>query len=176
MMNSEIRQRLILLCTFSAPIALVYCGYAFLNHSGPQVADAIPATAGQSSPAARAGSSINTLTRQQRAAMGHLDKLGSLQLEQSPFFYILPDQPDDNDPVPVPDMPVAERDPEFDIQVIMVTSTGNIALINGVPHREGHTVAGSNWVITSIDGTALSVTIQSRETGRKVTKYVERNG
>jgi len=176
MLSNDYKQKLLIIATFLLPIGLVYSGYIFLNRTGPQQASAITMMNQMDLSANTTDAGLNKLSKQQLEAAKYLNETGSASLAHSPFFYSLPDDDDDQDeviPISSPEEPPMEIVPLFSIQVIMVTSTGNIALIDGVPYRKGHTIGNNKWVIIDIDGDALSITIQSKESGRKVTKYVE---
>lgn len=65
---------------------------------------------------------------------------------------------------------------EVTIQMILASSSGNIALIDNKRYGVGDQVTDSEWIVTAIGGEQGSVTFRHPRTGETTTRFVHRPG
>ncbi len=99
-------------------------------------------------------------TEQQRAAADHIEFLKDQPFGPSPLYRTAASiTPDQTPVVSRPDLPTVR------VQMIMASSSGNAALIDGKRYRVGDSLDKTSWVIAVIDADALAVTFKHARTG-----------
>lgn len=116
---------------------------------------------------------VVTLSPEEQAARAKAEayatSLRSQAFGPTPMYY---DPVTPNEPTAAPKVLGA---PSLNVQMIMATSGGAKALINGKVYREGDDFE-DGWVVMSIDSNARSVTIADSRSERMVTESVRMPG
>jgi len=143
----------------AAPVLFV-CGLALMSnvaepHSAAADVQAPP------DPQAMLIASMGGLTEAQRAAMAFRSQIPVLTETDSPFPLIEEIRQVTDDPDVVEDpYPSQANGHEVMVSTVMSSRSGNIALINGKPHREGDQLGGV-WTIRTIDASAKHIIVQA---------------
>lgn len=166
MLSSNAKWRLTSLGIFLMPIVLVKLTGFVLNRPAPASVSAAPATL--SPDLSLINGATPAWTDAQLAAAEHVKKLDAAEtFAPSPLFHLVSDEdtePDIDEPDSV--------DPTFEVGVIMYSSRGSTALINGRSYREGDAIEGTDWVVVRIDNVTRSVLLRDSETNRTVEGFV----
>ncbi len=110
-------------------------------------------------------------TEQQRAAADHIEFLKDQPFGPSPLHRLAaPITPDQAPVVSRPDLPTVR------VQMIMASSSGNAALIDGKRYRVGDSLDKTSWVIAVIDADALAVTFKHVQSGQTTVISVQTPG
>lgn len=111
-------------------------------------------------------------TAQQKAAADHVALLKTQPFDSTPFYYRQsgnPKTPAIEDPF---EKPPDDPPPGLNLQVVMTTRRGNVALIDGKSYRVDDLIMGEEWRVIKIDGQARSVTLRHEKTERTAMIYV----
>ncbi len=160
------------LVVFILPVVLVKVGGSMFGSAGPSMAagssSAVKPRPFKPPSAARAVS----WTAQQKAAADHVALLKTEPFGSTPFYYrksVNSKTPDIEDPG---ERPPDDAPPDLNVQVVMTTRRGNVALIDGKRYRVGDLIKGDDWRVIKIDGHDRSVTLRHENTERTEILYV----
>ena len=160
------------LVVFILPVVLVKLGGSLFGSAGPN-------TAAGSSNAVKprpfkppAGARAASWTAQQKAAADHVTLLKTEPFGSTPFYY----RQSMNSKMPVienpGENPPDDAPPDLNVQIVMTTRRGNVALIDGKRYHVGDLIKGDDWRVIMIDGRDRSVTLKHENTERTVILYV----
>ncbi len=170
-MTRDLKGLISSLVVFILPVVLVKVGGSLLGSPGPSMA------VGSSNalkpipfkpPKARAVS----WTAQQKAAADHVALLTTEPFGSTPFYYRQSGDlwtPVIGDPG---ERPPDDTPPELNLQVVLTSRRGNVALIDSKRYRVGDLIKGDDWQVIKINGHDRSVTLKHEETDRTVIIYV----
>lgn len=170
------------LSTFGAlvlPVAVVKFATVFMGQTVP----AAQAASAVAVPVANAATPVSKakVTPQQVAAARYADSLRLQPFGPTPLYVEKTQTVDAAQTIPplntspnthTPSSGVVPA-PTFTVGAVMSTSGGGRALINGRPYREGQQVHGTTWVVTTINSSSRSVTLNDSQTNRSVVVSVE---
>ena len=165
---SEAKKKTVTFGIFLLPLILVK-GTALMLGQGLDPAIGNPvgnngaATAPTIEPAAR------VWTEQQLAATRYIERLRKQDFGPSPLLHQKA-APTQNNIEPT-DTHRDHPPPQVGVQMILKSSRGNIALIDGKRYRVGDKI-GDGWIVTVIDADARSVLIKHTESGEEATLVV----
>ena len=118
-----------------------------------------------------AGAPQEPWTEQQRTAAAHIEFLKDQPFGPSPLHRLAtPITPDQNPVISRADLPTVR------VQMIMASSSGNAALINGKRYGVGDSLGKTSWIIATIDADALAVTFEHSRTGQTTVISVQTPG
>ncbi len=117
-----------------------------------------------------AGAPQELWTEQQRTAAVHIEFLKDQPFGPSPLHRFAPITPDQTPVVSRADLPTVR------VQMIMSSSSGNAALIDGKRYRVGDSLGKTSWVIAAIDAHALAVTFEHARSGQTTVISVQTPG
>ena len=110
-------------------------------------------------------------TEQQRTAADHIEFLKDQPFGPSPLHRLAaPITPDQTPVIPRADLPTVR------VQMIMASSSGNAALINGKRYSVGDSLGKTSWVVAAIDADALAVTFKHAQSGQTTVISVQTPG
>lgn len=172
MVTRKVKQSLIATVTFAIlPLLVIIKSADTLFGSGPEIAHALDDGLPFIVPDAD-GKDELVMTDQQREALAHIAIIKAQQFGPSPLHRVIEvDSGDVNLPPPtvLPSLHIT-------VQMIMSSSAGNTALIDGKAYKVGQKLKDSFWVIRIIDGQARSVTIENTQTGQSKVVNVQTPG
>lgn len=162
----DAKTKIVTIGMFLLPLILVK-GTALMLGQGPDTA-----TAGDGANNVAATTAIiEPVTRewneQQLAATRHIELLRTKDFGPSPLLHQQPPPPPNS--TKPPDTPRIHPPPNVSVKMILKTSRGNIALINGRRYRVGDKI-GDGWIVTGID--ARSVLIEHTVSHEEATLVV----
>jgi len=166
MLSSDAKRKCGAGLMFVLPLCLLVVVRLVLSPAQQVQAAIAPAPVIGGGPAAGPIDPLAKLDEHQRAAVTHIVQLREEPFGSSPFYYA---------PTGSLTMVVENGDPatpQFAVQMILTSSTGNIALINGEKYMIGDALADTGWVISEIDAKDRSVVIEDPETGRTAVRTV----
>jgi len=166
MLTSDSKRKLAAIGMFALPIAIVKIAAGVLG--GPSGAQAQGTLSVAPPPAPNATRPAVEITRREQIALAHIARLDETAFGPTPMLHARA-----GGPVIGPE-PRDPGVPRFRVNAIMVSSSGNKALIDGRSLEVGDTIAG--WTIIDINGVTRAVTIQDPETGRIAAGSVQRPG
>jgi len=170
MPTAETKRRIVSCVMFVLPLVLVKSAGMVLGGPGPSSAAAAPSESAAGVGAAVSPRADPEPSGAEEAAVRYIASLREEPFGPSPLYF-------QREEATAPEVEEGEPEltppPEFTVQAIMASSSGNTALINGRPHRVDDPVGGTSWVIIGIDAAARSVTIEDSETGRTETRGVQ---
>ncbi len=170
-MTRDLKGLISSLVVFILPVVLVKVGGGLLGSSGPSKA-AGSSTAVKPRPFKQPRARVVSWTDQQKAAAAHVALLETEPFGSTPFYYrqsVDRRTPGIDDPG---ERPPDDTPPELNLQVVMTTRRGNVALIDGKRYHVGDLIKGDDWRVIKIDGFDRSVTLTHVETGRSAVIYV----
>jgi hypothetical protein len=165
MPTNETKRRLAAAGMFILPLVLVKATAMFLGGTGPAEVAAAPAPAAPTVtpvPVASAPSAPRAWTDGQRQAAEHIARLHDEEFGSTPLFY----QSRGAEAAVVFEDPDLPPPPEFILQAVLSSSTGNTALIDGQALRVGDRVGETDWQIIEIDAQTRTVTVLDPRTER----------
>ncbi len=167
MVTRKTKQSLIATVTFAIlPVLVITKSAATLFGGGPEIAqasyDRLPFIVND-----EVDNVDLSLTDQQQEAFAHIALLKEQQFGQSPLHRATETVIGNDNTSPPPVLPSLQ----ITIQMIMSSTAGNTALIDGKPYKVGDKLLKSPWIIRQIDGEARSVTLENPQTGQ--TEIVE---
>lgn len=172
MVTRKTKQSLIAAVTFAIlPILVIIKSAGTLFGSGPEIVQASYETLPFIVPD-DAGNDELSLTDQQKHAVDYIAILQSKQFGPSPLHRGAKTIIGDNNPFPPPALPSLQ----ITVQMIMSSSAGNTALIDGKPYKVGQKLKDSAWIVSEIDGEARSVTVENKQTGQSMVFVVQTPG
>lgn len=173
MVTRKTKQTLVAAVTFTIlPLLVIIKSAGTLFGSGPDIAQASYDTLRFIVTDAAGNDGEISLTDQQKQAVDHIAILQSQQFGPSPLHRGAKTIIDDKNQIPPPKLPSLQ----ITVQMIMSSSTGNTALINGKPYNVGQSLQDSAWSVSEIDGDARSVTIENKQTGESLVFVVQTPG
>ncbi len=171
MVTRKTKQSMIAAVTFAIlPLLVVIKSANTLFGTGPEIARASYGSL-EFNPDATNKEELS-ITDQQRQAIDYIATLQSQQFGQSPLHREVETISGDKNPVPQPKLASLQ----ITLQMIMSSSSGNTALIDGKPYKVGQYLKDSVWIVREIDGEALSVTMENEQTGQSIVFVVQTPG
>ena len=166
MLRSDAKRKLIAFGIFALPIGLVKVAATMLG--GPGGAQAQTTLTVAPPPPPNVTTPGGTLTPREQTVVDRIARLDDTAFGPTPMLHARTNGPRVVDP-----SPPGRSVPKFRVKAILVSSTGNRALIDGLAWKVGETLGDTGWVIIEINGNTRSVTIQEPETGRVTSSTVE---
>ncbi|MHC4081650.1 MAG: hypothetical protein ACYS15_08140 [Planctomycetota bacterium] len=165
------REKVAALIVFFLPLALVEGGALMLG-GGAAEAQARP-VGKVKPPDAPVLMDPPTWTDEQRMVAEHIALLRTQPFGPSPLFHVTaappPDRPDNDTRLVRPQVPP----PDVVVQLILTRSDGNhVALIDRKRYQVGDAIGEHGWIVTRIDGSTRSVTIEHPPSERTATLLV----
>lgn len=167
MTASTPKSRLMGLGVFLLPLLLVK-GTALMVGQTPQGASA-SGTAGGSTPAGVIETYTPDWSLEQIAASHRVDTLRNLPFGESPLLHAR--RVEDVVIDPIDPRPTVIKPPNVDVKMILRSSRGNVALIDGKYYRTGDSL-GDGWIIEDIDPLTRSVFIMHPRSSQEATLLV----
>lgn len=169
MVTRKTKQSMIAAVTFAVlPVLVVIKSADTLFGSGPEIArasyDRLPFIVPDDD-----GSDELSMTDQQMQAIDHIAILQSQQFGPSPLHREGETISGNENPFSTPTLPSLQ----ITVQMIMSSSAGNTALIDGKPYKVGQNLKDSAWIVRKIDGEARSVTMENTQTGQSMVFVVQ---
>lgn len=180
MPSPEMRKNLAAIGALVLPVVVVKLTTLMLGHSALSAQATMKAAhpvAEVSAPAMQQGQN----SERQRNAAKHVQSLKSQPFGPAPLLFApaaaAPVSADPTTPSVVVTPSESPNDdvdpvPQFIVNAVMSSTTGQRALINGRPYRVGEQVRGTTWTVTAIESAKRSVTLADRN-GRQATVSVE---
>ncbi len=159
------------LVVFILPVVVVKMGGSLFGSPGPSTA-AGSSNAVKPTPFKPPGVRAVSWTAQQKAAADHVALLKTEPFGSTPFYY----RQSVSSKTPVIEDP-GERSPDdsapdLNVQIVLTSRRGNVALIDRKRYRVGDLIKGDEWRVIKIDGHDRSVTLKHEETERTEIIYV----
>ena len=172
MVTRKTKQSLIATVTFAIlPLLVIFKSAGTLFGSGPEIAQASYETLSFIVPDVAENDELS-LTDQQMQAVEHIAILQSEQFGPSPLHRGVKTIIGDKNQLPPPTL----LSLQITVQMIMSSSAGNTALIDGKPYKVGQKLIDSAWIVSEIDGEARSVTVENKQTGQSMVFVVQTPG
>lgn len=160
------------LVVFILPVVLVKVGGSLFGSAGPSTAVGSSSAVKPRPFKPPAGARAVSWTAQQKAAADHVALLKTEPFGSTPFYYrqsvisktAVIEDPGQRSPDDAP--------PDLNVQVVMTTRRGNVALIDRRLYRVGDLIKDEDWRVIKIDGHDRSVTLRHEETQRTAIIYV----
>jgi len=172
MVTRKTKQSLIAAVTFTIlPLLVIIKSAGTLFGSGPEIVRASYETLPFIVPDA-AGNDELSLTDQQQQAVNHIASLQSKEFGPSPLHRVGEIIGGDENPL----SPIMSPSLQITIQMIIGSTAGNTALIDGKPYKVGQTLKDPAWIIRKIDVDARSVTIENKQSGQSLVFVVQTPG
>ena len=172
MVTRKTKQSLIATVTFAIlPLLVIFKSAGTLFGSGPEIAQASYETLPFIVPDVAENDELS-LTDQQMQAVEHIAILQSEQFGPSPLHRGVKTIISDKNQFPPPTL----LSLQITVQMIMSSSAGNTALIDGKPYKVGQKLKDSAWTVSEIDGEARSVTVENKQTGQSMVFVVQTPG
>ena len=166
MLTSDAKRKLIAFGIFALPIGLVKVAATMLG--GPGGAQAQTTFTVAPPPPPNATTQGVTLTPREQTVVDRIARLDDTAFGPTPMLHARTTGRRVVDP-----SPQGQAVPEFRVKAILISSTGNRALIDGRAWKVGERLGDTGWIIIDINGDTRSVTIQEPETGRVTSSRVE---
>lgn len=160
MLTSEGKRKLAAGGVFGLPMALVWLTSRMVGGPSSAEADEIPLALANLAPVDPVG--VVAPNAAEAAAAEHVAKLANESFGPTPFHH----HRQGETPVLVVGDPEEDPAPDFSVKLIMASSTGDRALIDGKSYRVGEELADTGWIIVDIDANSRSVSIRDPETSR----------
>ena len=158
MMTRDAKRRLVTIGVFLLPVVLVKVVAAPMGHRGPAEAEASHTpTQVVAIPRVAAGPQWS---EQQRAAAQHVAYLRTQPFGPTPLYYDRPQPPDRSGS--------SDTLGHVAVQMIMSSSGGDLALINGKRYRTGDRLRDAGWIVSEINASSGSVTLKHPASDRSV--------
>ena len=166
MVTRKTKQSVIAAVTFSIlPLLVIIKSADTLFGSGPEIArasyDRMPFIVSDA-----ADNDEVSLTDQQQQAVGHIANLQSQEFGPSPLHRVGEIVSGDENPGKSPSLQIT-------VQMIIGSTAGNTALIDGKPYKVGQTLKDPVWIVRNIDVDARSVTIENKQSGQSLVFVVQ---
>ncbi len=159
------------LVVFILPVVLVKVGGSLFGSPGPSTAVGSSNAANPRPFKPPSGRAVSW-TAQQKAAADHVALLKTEPFGSTPFYY----RQSGNSTTPTiedpGEKPPDDTPPGLNLQVVLTSRRGNVALIDGRQYRVGDLIKGDQWRVIKIDGQARSVTLKHERTERTAMIYV----
>lgn len=110
-----------------------------------------------------------SLSDQQVQALDHIAILKAQQFGSSPLHRVV----DNGKVIKKPSTQIVSSKLQVTVQIIMTSTAGNTALIDGKVYKVGQSLAKTSWLISKIDGEARSVTLENTNTGQTLEFVVQ---
>ncbi|MDY7107207.1 MAG: hypothetical protein SYC29_01085 [Planctomycetota bacterium] len=165
MPTSETKRRLAAAGMFVLPLVLVKATAMFLGGTGPAEVAAAPTPAMPAvtpPPIEPAREIAGARTDGQQQAAEHIARLHAEDFGSTPLYY----QSRDEEAEVVFEHPDLPPPPEFILQAVLASSSGNTALIDGEALRVGDRLGDTDWQLIEIDVEARTVTVLDPRTER----------
>jgi hypothetical protein len=164
----ETKRRLTAGGMFILPLVLVKATALVVGGTGPAQVAAAPDVA-DPAPLQPVMLAERAWSDEQRAAVRHIAELHEKPFGPTPLYY----EPRDRESAPIFEDPRFDPAPEFIVQAILSSASGDTALINGKAYHVGDVIEQTEWRIIAIDGSARSVTILDPRTDQTTTRSVQ---
>lgn len=169
MVTRKTKQSVIAAVTFSIlPLLVIIKSAGTLFGSGPEIArasyDRMPFIVNDA-----ADNDEVSLTDQQQQAIGHIAYLQSQEFGSSPLHRVGESIGGDENPL----SPIMPPSLQITVQMIIGSTAGNTALIDGKPYKVGQTLKDPAWIVRKIDVDARSVTIENKQSGESLVFVVQ---
>lgn len=159
MLTSEAKRKLTAGGMFGLPMALVWLTARVIG--GPESAEASQTGNLAVAPLSFHQVDVAAPTPAQSAAAARVDALLHSDFGPTPFHHRRAGET----PVVI-ENPEDSSVPRFSVKLIMATSSGNRAVIDGKVYQVGDKLGDTGWVIVSIDAQTRSVSIRDPRTER----------